>query len=215
MPKQERKTTLCVLMMLVLIAPCFALTRLEQDAAKKAGDLAMNSLKQKNITALVNVAVMPVWGDGDGFITEVLKSGITQTKLKLFVRSDKEWNTLLSEIEWNTLKEDVMDAKTIQKFGKIKGVDGLMYGTVWSVYNNLWDTRSEVKITLHLADVETGQVVWSSGPIMGEAFVRWSDALTRFWRYPLILIGVIAALFILFVLLIFIRKMTRHALRPR
>jgi len=212
------KNAVWVLCMLVLFALTFyiqALTPLEQKATDQSIEKALESLKQKNITELKNVAVMPIWGDEDHYITEVLKSAITKTNFNLFVRSDKEWDTLLSEMKWETLREDMMDTKTIQKFGKIQGVDGLIYGTVWHINNNLWGTHSEVKFTINLADIETGQVLWSSGPVMGESYISWGDAITRFWKYPFLLLGVIVGLIILLIILVIVKRSIIRSMRPR
>ncbi|MHC5055632.1 MAG: hypothetical protein ACYTKD_13060 [Planctomycetota bacterium] len=158
-----------------------------------------------------SVAVLPLWNDdGDGYAAIAVKGHLTSTGLKVLARSEKEWASLLDEIEWNAKREDVMDATTVQRFGKIKGCDAVLYGTVREVTRSLWGFRGSARLSLFIADVETGEIVWSSGPVEGEAFAHWSDLIVRFWNYPLVWVIVLVVVVVGGVVLLL-----RRAARPR
>jgi hypothetical protein len=190
-----------------------AQTDAERSTLQKATDAAvaqaLASLSSTNFPGVQHVAVVPLRGDADGYLTSGVKSGVTRGPYKLFAREDQEWNTLLGEIEWGARREDIMDPATVQKFGRIQGVDANLYGQLWDRNVNLWSIRGRAKVSLNLADVETGQILWSSGPVEGEAYMHWSDALTSFWRYPMFLTGVLVLLVILLVIWRIIRRATR------
>lgn len=154
-----------------------------EDAALKAASM-IDSAKLGDVKS---VAVLPLWNDdGDGYAADAVKGRLTSTGLQVLARGEKEWDALLNEIKWNVKREDIMDSSTVQRFGRIKGCDAVLYGTVREVSRSLWGFRGSARLSLHIADVETGQIVWSSGPVEGEAFAHWSDMIVRFWNYPLL-----------------------------
>ena len=159
-----------------------------EDAALEAAE----KIDAAKLGDVKSVAVLPLWNDdADGYAADAVKGRLTSTGLQVLARSEKEWTSLLDEIEWNVKREDIMDASTVQRFGKIKGCDAVLYGTVREVARSLWGFRSSARLSLHIADVETGQIVWSSGPVEGEAFAHWSDVIVRFWNYPLLWVVVL------------------------
>lgn len=190
----------------------------DEETLQRATDEAIQKigadLGRTKFPKIKSVAVVPLRGDANEYATTSLRSAVTKTPYGLFTREDDTWNTLLAEIEWGVSREDIMAPKTVQKFGKIEGVDAILYGFLWDRDVNLWSVRGHAKMSVQLADVETGQVLWSSGPVEGEAFIHWSDAVTRFWRYPLVLIGAVVGLLIVLVVLRGIGRAVRHATRP-
>ena len=98
----------------------------------------------------------------------------------------------------------------MQRFGAIEGVDAIMYGIVWDNSINLWSIRGHAKVSLVLADVETGQELWRSGPLEGEAFMHWSDALMQFWRFPLVAL----VLFVVLILIVIGLARFKKAYKP-
>ena len=197
----------------------------EEDTVQRAMDVAVAQVQDslaarraedpKRFADVPNVAVIPLRRDTDNlYATNAMKTALTKTQFKLFTRLDETWDKLLAEIEWGVKREDVMDSATVQKFGKIKGVDAILYGDIWESGLNLWSIRGYVKMTVRMADVETGQILWSSGPVVGEAYIHWSDAIMEFWRYPLLLIGALLALIIILLILRGLTRAVRHAARP-
>lgn len=190
----------------------------ETETIQRAIDQAISQIGDQlaatEFEGIENVAVVPLWDDPQGYATEGLKRAVKMTSYGLFIRSDEEWDPLLSEIEWNIRREDIMSPETIQEFGRIEGVDAVLYGTIWDSSVNMWDIRGHVKMTVHLADVETGEILWSSNAIEAEAYLHWSDAITRFWRYPLLMMGGLVALIVLLGILRGISRAIKHSARP-
>ena len=199
-----------MLMAVLLSAPTMA-DRAEtiQRAAEMALKDVGNLLGGEALAGVKNIAVVPLRGDSDEYITELARGAVTRTQYALFTRSDETWDMLLKEIEWGARRDDVMNPETVQRFGKVEGVDAILYGIVWDKSVNLWSIRAHVKVTLKLADVETGQTQWHCGPLAGEAFIHWGDALMQFWRYPLLLIGALVILLILIVCFARLKRLYR------
>lgn len=190
----------------------------EAETLQRATDRAVSRIGEElgrtSFSGLDRVAVVPLRDDTDGYATGSLRSAVTRTPYSVYTRNDEVWEKLLEEIEWGVRREDVMAPETVQKFGRITGVDAILYGNVWDRGLNMWSTRGHAKISVHLAEVETGELVWSSGPVEGEAFLHWSDAVTRFWQYPVVMIGGLVALIIVLLVLRGIARGFRHATRP-
>lgn len=206
---------LCVACLLFSATP--GLAQMEQKyetvtlrlATDQAVSQAADQLAHTNFQGVKKVAVVPLRGDNDGYATTTLKSAITRTPYELFARDDAEWNDLLREIQWGVQREDVMDAETVKRFGRIKGVDAIMFGTIWDRSTNMWGTRGRVKLTVYLGEVETGRILWSSGPVESDAYIHWSDAVTQFWRYPALLMVVIGVVFLFLVFAFILRRSFR------
>ena len=186
----------------------------EAETLQRAADAALQpvaaDLAGRKFEQIKRIAVVPLRGDTGGYVTERVRDLVARTPYALFTREDQVWDDLLREIEWGTRREDVMNPETVQRFGKVEGVDAILYGTIWDNSINLWSSRGHTKVSLVLADVETGQELWRSGPLAGEAFIHWSDALMQFWRYPLL---VLVALIVLSVIGLGLRQL-RKAYKP-
>lgn len=204
----------------VLAGPAAALaTEQEQldQAARLAVTRAVALLGQRpKIDGVNNVAVCPIWADQQRYVTEQAKAAVTiETPYRLFTRQDAEWDKLLAEIEWSERREDLMNPETVKRFGRIEGVDAILYGTVreWSL--SVWSTRALCRLNLHLANVETGEIVWSSGEVQAEAYPPWPDLVKRFWKYPLLVIGGVVVLIVVLAIIYKVKRAFRRAMRPR
>jgi len=184
------------------------------DVLQRATDDAIAKIcaeLRKSNPDIKNVAVLPLLDDDvDGYATEALRSAVVKTQLGVFTRDDRLWDALLGEIEWDTRREDIMNAETVQKFGRIEGVQAIVYGKVWNRWVNMWGLHARVKVSVNVSEVETGRHLCGIGPVEGEAYIHWSDALTHFWRYPLMAVIVLAALVVVALVVRAIKK----ALRP-
>ena len=213
-----KPAALVLLVVVAVLLPTAEVSASESEILARAIDEAIAKVSSEidatEFKKVTKVAVVPLRGDADGYATSSLKSAVTKTHYSLYTRSDDMWDTLLAEIEWGVKREDVMTEKTVQKFGRIAGVQAILYGRMWDRETNMWSLRGRVKMSVHLAEVETGQILWSSGPVEAEAYIHWSDALTRFWRYPVLLAGAIVGLIIVLVILRKIVKAIKHASRP-
>ncbi len=216
--KTIKPAAMVLLASIVILLPVARASASENEILARAIDEAIGKVRSEiDATAfdkVPNVAVVPLRGDVDGYTTSSLKSAVTKTHYSLFTRSDDTWDTLLAEIEWGVKREDVMTPETVQKFGRIAGVQAILYGRMWDRETNMWSLRGRVKMSVHLAEVETGQILWSSGPVAAEAYIHWSDAITRFWQYPVLLAGAFVVLIIVLVILRKILRAITHASRP-
>jgi len=133
----------------------------DTETLQRAADAALQpvaaDLSGRKFEQVKRIAVIPLRGDPGGYVTERVRDLVTHTPYALFTREDPVWNDLLGEIEWGVRHEDVMNPETVQKFGKVEGVDAILYGRVWDDSVNLWNIRGHAKVSLVLADVETGQ----------------------------------------------------------
>lgn len=129
---------------------------IENAADKTAGELDA----EPRFEGVKNIAVAPIFDDDEGELAEALKSASTKSRYTVIVRTDDEWRRLLDEIKWDDQRQDVMDPATIQKFGRIQGVDAILYGRLKGVSYYLWNIFCVVEADLKLADVETGKLLW-------------------------------------------------------
>ena len=111
-------------------------------------------------------AILPLERDVDNdYFTMQMRNYFTslgrQNGYELFTRSDGEWNQILEEIKWGDQFGDTMDAATVQKFGRIQGVQGLLMGRISSISKNE-DGEPVVRVTVQAFEVETGKQVWGN-----------------------------------------------------
>jgi len=202
--------TVCCISLNVKADEAIALDMAVDQACKQIAD----DISGQTLPNIKNVAIMPLWGeDKDQYVLETLKSRLTKTSLSVMVRTDEEWNRLLGEIEWNTLREDIMNPQTVQKFGKIEGCDAILYGTVRQRSVNQWTFRAIVRMTVNLADVETGKIAWSSAPITSSVWLEWPEIYQISKHHPIVL-GVLGLLALLIIWRLF-KKLFIAATRPR
>jgi hypothetical protein len=204
-----RISTAGMLAALLLAAP----TRADEpETLQRATDQALialgHQLKDAKQAGVETVAVLRLAGDADGYATDGLKRALAEAGYKIFSRDEPEYNRVLEEVAFGVKRGKLMDEETIKKFGDVEGVDAIVMGNI-SERINLWSIRGSVTLAVQIGDTETLQI-WPCGPVRGEAFIHWSDALMQFWRYPLLLIG---ALVILLILVIFLARL-KKAYRP-
>ena len=106
-------------------------------------------------TQIVRIAVLDFEGD-DGTIQNAVTSAITEkTNFKVIERKDLD---KILEEQGLQLK-DIMDEKTRIRHGKIKGVQGLLFGKVLGMEKGFLSYT--VKVHLKLDDVEKGEILFS------------------------------------------------------
>ena len=134
-----------------------------RDAGNKAiADLLKDFLAHKDFPK--RFAILPMQHDiDDAYFTSQLRNQFSDlgqaNGFELFTRMDDEWKALLNEIKWGEQFNDTMDPATVQKFGRIQGVQGLIMGRVVSA------TKTDkgdvhVRITITAFEVETGRQLW-------------------------------------------------------
>ena len=152
------------------------------EYAKQAGTVAvanwMAEFLAKQFPAK-RFALLPLGSDlDDGYFTlqarNEFASRANGTDYTLYTRDDSEWKALLKEIRVGDQEGDTMDTATIQKFGRIQGVQGIIRGRISGVYVGLANADSgavhladdakvlQVRIILQAFEVETGRLLWGS-----------------------------------------------------
>lgn len=195
---------------LILASPAFANeNEILQRATDKVIEKIAAELDKADSESVRNVAVVTVRGDEDGYATAALEAAVTRSPLKLYVR-DARLDMLAGEIEFGDRKGDIMNPETVQRFGELEGVDAIIYGDIWDHTTNLWGTRGHVKAIVNMGVVKTGENIWTSKMQDAEALIHWSDAVVRFWQFPMVMF----ALFVLFVILVIFLAKLRRAFRP-
>lgn len=160
----------------VVTAPISLPSGVDPELVKEAGNKAIKDLIARLLgqgaaaaqppPALGSVrrfAVLPLETDVDSnYFTNQVRDHFAvmghTANLELYTRMDDEWNKLLEEIGFGQKFEDTMDAASVQKFGRIAGVQGLIMGRVVSVTKEGSDAK--VRFVLRAFEVETGRLLW-------------------------------------------------------
>ena len=197
----------------------------ESEAVRDAGGRAVKALLtefvgQRDI-APKRFAVLPLLVDIDGgyFTDQVRDQFATLGKpanFELYTRMDEEWDKILEEVAMGQRVGDTMDAPTIQKFGRIQGVQGIITGKLVSVTKDGDDTK--VRVSLRAFEVETGRQLWGketaeivhANPTAMQQITRLTES-PHAKVYGWIALGAIVGLFILFRIV----KAFGAAARPR
>ena len=143
-----------------------------KDAGNKAIVAVLNDMLAHN-NFPKRFAILPLQRDidGDYFTLQLRNEFATMGQAngyQLFTRMDDEWKNLLNEIKWGQQYGDTMDPATVQKFGRIQGVQGIITGRVVSISKDDKDDPQNgqpikgvrVRFILQAFEVETGQLLW-------------------------------------------------------
>jgi len=134
-------------------ATALAEADLKPAAIKKLQQSVIKALPTE--TQIVRIAILDFEGD-DGTIQNAITSAITEkTNFKVIERKDLD---KILEEQGLQLK-DIMDEKTRIQHGKIKGVQGLLFGKVLGMEKGFLSYT--VKVHLKLDDVEKGEILFS------------------------------------------------------
>jgi len=145
-----------------------------RDAGNKAiTDLLTDMVTHKDFPK--SFAILPMQHDiDDAYFTSQLRNQFADlgqaNGFELYTRMDDEWKALLNEIKWGEQFGDTMDPATVQKFGRIQGVQGIIMGRVVSESK---DDKGNVhvRITIQAFEVETGRLLWGQekvGEVLAE-----------------------------------------------
>lgn len=163
--------SLCLVLLFVpaAVAADAPAASLEQDIARQAAEAIPADLR------ISTVGIGPIEGDGDGALAHALAGALARlNRFKVIERRDLD--KLLQE--QGVQARDWIDPKERVKFGKVKGVQGLVFGKV-AGRSDGW-LRATLAVQLKLDDVERGQVVmarelvatrWHYGALGGLAVV--------------------------------------------
>jgi len=156
-----------------MLAALILLFPLAAQAGERFIDYAAEDAAYQTIRTLTNadvdagqIAFVGLFGEEQD-LAPVFRAGVIGTpgQFRFYTRDEEEWDTLVDEIDFANRRSDVMDGESIQKFGRIQGVDSLLYGDIREA--RMVDDQAVVRLALTLAEVETGQILWS-GNVEGE-----------------------------------------------
>jgi hypothetical protein len=160
----------------------------DPDLTKEAGNKAIKALLtdffQRRDIQTRRFAVLPMQQDMDGgYFTEQFRNLFStqggNNGFELYTRMDDEWNMLLKEIAWGQSYADTMDPSTVQKFGRIQGVQGLIIPRINGV-TKYGDNDVKVRFSMQAFEVETGKLMWGEEKI---AYGKRSNVEGGFWSY--------------------------------
>ena len=140
----------------------------DPEAVKDAGNKAVKELVTRFSSelggAVRRFAVLPLETDVDGnYFTNQIRDQLSvvgkQAGVELYTRMDEEWDRMLDEIGVGQKFEDTMDPATVQKFGKLAGVQGIIVGRLVSVTKEGSDAKT--RLSFRALEVETGRQIWA------------------------------------------------------
>ncbi len=186
-----------------------------RDAGNRAiSDLLTDFVTHKDFPK--RFAILPMQHDiDDAYFTSQLRNQFSDVGpnngFELYTRMDDEaWKALLSEIKWGEQFGDTMDPATVQKFGRIQGVQGIIMGRVVSATK---DDKGNVhvRITITAFEVETGRQLWGQEKV-GETLAEAKPGPPTDWfKIGVYAGGAVALLVIVFGFLSY----AKSASRPR
>ncbi|MFA6717315.1 MAG: hypothetical protein WC082_14735 [Victivallales bacterium] len=167
--KDSVKLVLGLIIGLVFGMSVFGQQTMIDRAVSNAADKTINELSASPQTAgIKNIAFLGLKSD-KAYYSSLFRSALAKSsgRFSFYTRDEKLWDRLVQEIEFGERREDIMRRESIQKFGRVEGVQALMYGKVLEakVDNN---GNAEFRVSLLLAEVETGRFIWG-GVIGGHA----------------------------------------------
>lgn len=168
----------------VVVAPALKPVNYRADPelleyAKQAGNLAITEWIQEFLGRpheAKRFAVLPLGNDvDDGYFTLQTRNEFANqaagSEFSLYTRDDGEWQALMREIRMGDQEGDTMDADTIQQFGRIQGIQGIIRGRISGVFVGQTpstggvrftddDRIVQVRVLLQAFEVETGRLLW-------------------------------------------------------
>jgi hypothetical protein len=160
----------------------------DPDLAKDAGNKAIKALLsdffQRSDIQIKRFAILPMQQDIDGgYFTEQFRNLFSANGgnrgFELYTRMDDEWNMLLKEIAWGQSYADTMDPSTVQKFGRIQGVEGLIIPRANGL-TKYGDNDVKMRFSMQAFEVETGKLMWGEEKV---AYGKRNDVEGGFWSY--------------------------------
>ena len=134
-------------------------------ALKDAVDEARASIAASKVPADRPIAILPLGGDAFGPVEGLLKNAVTAAgKTCVEGKEDPMWEAILKEIAWDERKEDILDPATLDKLGRLKSAQYLLYGSVRRLAAS--ERYVLVELELHVSCIATKEHVW------GGRFVR-------------------------------------------
>ena len=131
------------------------------DAAKDAE----TGLRTAAIPSGKSVALLPVAGPlGEDWMAGLLQNALTAAgKTCVVAKHDPAFAAILKELEWDARKEDILDSKTIDRFGSLKSAQILLSAVVTVAQKTAKDDEVRcvfVELELHAIEIATKKHLW-------------------------------------------------------
>jgi len=201
------------------------------EYAKQAGSQAVGEWMTDFIGkkfAAKRYVLLPLAGDvDDGYFTLLARNEFTNhaagTDYSLYTRDDDESKALIAEIRRGDQEGDTMETTTVQKFGRIQGVQGIIRGRIAGVFIGaspspggirMADDQQmlQIRIVMQAFEVETGRQLWGAEK-MATVLLPDDSMMIPGTKRQWVMYGA-AGLLVLIVLIVFLRSM-KSAHRPR
>lgn len=195
-----------------------------KDAARAAAEEVWKEFVKANPNGLPvsRFAILPLQRDIDGeYVALQLRNQFTAIcgpqGLELYTRMDGEWQTLLKEIAWGESFGDTMDTATVQKFGRVQGVEALVFPRILGIAPT---ENGGVKLRLNaqVFEIETGRQLWGretvaevDGTLVPLSAAPLVQGAANYRQWILWAGGIVAAAIVLILLL----RAVARASRPR
>ena len=153
------KTAVSVLAMTAALA-LKALDGAAYQALQAINDDVVSELSGVKALDGKTIAVLPIASDESGLFGDMLRISLTKAGKKCVTgKEDPVFAEIVKEITWDAYKSDILDEKTVSKFGKLKSAQVIITGRIYLSQ----DERCVFAETeLHATDIETKRHVWGN-----------------------------------------------------
>src|SRR4051812_2113681 len=140
----------------------------DPDMVKEAGNKAIRAslgeFLRRHDVPMKRYAILPLQQDLEGgYFTNQLRNYFSTEApangYELYTRMDDEFKMLLNEIAWGQSYGDTMEPSTVQKFGRLQGVQGLIIPRMGGI-SKAGEKDAKVRFGMQVFEVETGKLVW-------------------------------------------------------
>lgn len=132
-----------------------------RKAVRGAVEAAKAELEKAPIAENAPVAILPIHGDDDGRVAELLKIALTDAgKTCVQTEGDPMWDEVLKTLEWHERKMDVLDPATVDLISRktLNAAKVLLTGTVEPLESRRGRPLAELR--LHATEVATARHIW-------------------------------------------------------
>lgn len=166
-----------------------------KDAGRAAISQVMSEFVASNAATSTSYIIMPLTKDVDqGYFTLQFENAFTQSarqkNFKLYTRTDKVLEKVLTEIEFQQNYADSLDASTAQKLSLV-GAQSVILPRL--DIDRSGDGALTLRASIGIHDVKSGEKVWGSE---GSAFIPGKPNATQWVMRGIMLLAAIALLMI-------------------
>ena len=121
----------------------------------------------------MTIALLPIEDDDDGWLAGMLKIALADAgKTCVTGKEEPLFAEILQELEWDELKKDLLDARTVDRFGKLKSAQALMTAHVRHAGKSGRCVYFELE--LHITSIATKAHLWG-GAFAKRCYVPGSE----------------------------------------